>query len=115
VFAKRSFLQGHAELAQVRLSRRAEADLLEIAAYSLEAWGEERAIAYINGLEESLRLLAVNPRLGRSCDDVLPGLRCMESGKHVAFYREEAGGILVSRILHWRTLPERPALDEEAG
>jgi len=28
------------------------------------------------------------------------------------FYREDAGGILVSRILHQRMLPERHAIDD---
>jgi plasmid stabilization system protein ParE len=31
----------------------------------------------------------------------------MESGRHIIFYRQDAGGILVSRILHRRTLPEK--------
>ena len=58
-------------------------------------------------------MLADNPALGRTCDDVRPGLRRMESGRHVVFYREDAGGILVSRILHQRMLPERHVIDGE--
>jgi plasmid stabilization system protein ParE len=30
----------------------------------------------------------------------------MEKGSHVVFYRKEAGGILVSRVLHKSMLPE---------
>jgi plasmid stabilization system protein ParE len=37
----------------------------------------------------------------------------MERGRHVVFYREEAGGILVSRILHPSMLPERHAIDDK--
>jgi len=37
----------------------------------------------------------------------------MELGKHVLFYREEPGSILVSRILHERMLPENLTVDEE--
>ena len=58
-------------------------------------------------------MLADNPELGRTCDDVRPGLRRMESGRHVVFYREDTGGILVSRILHQRMLPERHVIDGE--
>jgi toxin ParE1/3/4 len=58
-------------------------------------------------------MLAGNPGLGRSCDHVRPGLRRMEHGKHVVFYREEAGGILVVRILHRLMLPEKHSIDEE--
>jgi len=42
-----------------------------------------------------------------------PGLRRMKQGKHVVFYREEPGGILISRILHQSMLPEKQAIDEE--
>jgi hypothetical protein len=37
----------------------------------------------------------------------------MECGRHVLFYREYAAGILISRILHQRMLPEKQALDDE--
>jgi plasmid stabilization system protein ParE len=36
----------------------------------------------------------------------------MEHGKHVVFYRQERGGILISRILHQRMLPERHDTDD---
>jgi toxin ParE1/3/4 len=60
-------------------------------------------------------MLADNPALGRVSDDVRPGLRRMEHGRHVVFYRESAGGILVSRILHQRMLPERHSLADDDG
>jgi plasmid stabilization system protein ParE len=37
----------------------------------------------------------------------------MERGRHVIFCREDAGGILVWRILHQRMLPERHAIDDK--
>jgi plasmid stabilization system protein ParE len=37
----------------------------------------------------------------------------MEHSRHVAFYREAAGGILVSRVVHQRMLPERLSIDDE--
>jgi plasmid stabilization system protein ParE len=36
----------------------------------------------------------------------------MEHGKHVVFYRQETDGVLVSRILHQRMLPENNAIDD---
>jgi plasmid stabilization system protein ParE len=50
--------------------------------------------------------------LGRVCDQVRPGLRRMECGRHVLFYRVEAEGIVISRILHQRMLPEGKNIDE---
>jgi toxin ParE1/3/4 len=58
-------------------------------------------------------MLAGDPELGRNCDDIRPGLRWMEIGRHVVFYRLRPAGILVTRILHERMLPERYAIDEE--
>jgi len=94
-----------------RLTRRAEADLLSIGAYTLSTWGEDRAIRYLDDLEACCRMLAENPMLGRACDDVRPGLRQMAGGRHIIFYREDAKGILVSRVLHRSMLPQRDAID----
>lgn len=90
-----------------RFSQRAEADLLEIGAYTLRRWGEDQTARYIDDLEACCQMLAANPALGRVCDEIRPGLRRMECGRHVVFYRHETGSILVVRILHSRMLPER--------
>ena len=100
-------------MALFRLSQRAEADLLGIGAYTLENWGEDQTVRYLEAIEDCCRTLANNPGLGRNCDDVRRGLRRMESGKHVVFYRADEGGIPVSRILHQRMLPERHAMDDD--
>ena len=73
-----------------RFSRRAEADMLGIGAYTLRTWGENQALRYIGDLEACCQMLADNPALGRACDDVRPGLRRIEIGRHVVFYREDA-------------------------
>jgi toxin ParE1/3/4 len=98
-------------VATFRLSRLAEADLMDIGAYTLNAWGEDQTIRYIESLETCCQQLADNPELGRICDYIRPGLRRMEHARHVVFYRIEAGGILISRILHERMLPERQLID----
>jgi toxin ParE1/3/4 len=96
-----------------RFSRRAEDDLLAIADYTLRKWGKAQAARYIDELEVWCQELADNPALGRVCNDIRPGLRRHEHGKHVLFYRQERDGILVSRILHQRMLPGRHALDDQ--
>jgi toxin ParE1/3/4 len=100
-------------VALLRFSRRAEADLLGIGDYTSRTWGEDQAARYVDALEAFCELLAGNPSLGRSCDDIRRGLRRMESERHVVFYSEEADGILVSRILHGRMLPERYAMGDD--
>jgi toxin ParE1/3/4 len=96
-----------------RFSRRAEADLVGIGAYTLRIWGKDQTVRYLDDLETCCQMLADNPMLGRECDYIRPGLRRREHGRHVVFYRPEIGGILVSRILHQRTLPEKQAIEDE--
>jgi len=100
-------------VSKFRFSRRAEADLLSIADYTLRKWGKAQAIRYLGELEACCQLLADNPALGRLCDEVRVGLRRHEHGKHVLFYRQERGGILLSRILHQRMLPDRHVMDDQ--
>lgn len=102
-------------MATFRFSRRAEADLLSIGEYTLRKWGETQAIRYLRELEDCCQMLARNPALGRLCEDIRPGLRRFEHGKHVLFYRQAPGGILISRILHQRMLPERHVMDSAEG
>lgn len=96
-----------------RISCLAEADLAEIAEYTLRTWSERQAIRYPSDIENCCQMLADHPGLGRACDDIYPGLRRMEHSQHVVFYVEEEGGILVARILHHRMLPARERMFEE--
>lgn len=100
-------------MGRLRFSRRAEADLLSIAECTLRKWGKTQTVRYLDELETYCQRLASNPALGRPCDQIRPGLRRHEHGKHVLFYRQERGGILVSRILHRRMLPGRHAIDDQ--
>ncbi|OLD81609.1 MAG: hypothetical protein AUF67_07465 [Acidobacteria bacterium 13_1_20CM_58_21] len=79
--------------------------MLSIGEYSLRTWGKTQAAHYIGELQICCQTLADNPALGRLCDDVRPGLHRLEHAKHVVFYRQERGGILVSRILHQACCP----------
>ena len=100
-------------MAAFRVSRRAEVDLLGIGDYTLRTWGEVQAARYMNELEACCQMLAENPRIGRRCEYIRPGLRRMEHDKHVVFYREKPEGVFISRILHQRMLPEKMVLDDE--
>ena len=73
-------------MARFRFSRRAEADLLSIGDYTLRTWGKAQAARYFGELEDCCKTLAENPALGRKSDEVRPGLRRLEHGKHVVFF-----------------------------
>lgn len=93
-------------MAILRYSARAEADLVDIAEYTLRTWGETQAVQYMNALEDCCERIAGHPQQGRACDAIRPGLRRIEEGKHVIFYRQTGKGILVSRVLHQSMLPQ---------
>jgi len=86
---------------------------MSIGDYTLRTWGKAQAARYLGELEVCCHTLSDNPGLGRLCDEVRPGLRRLEHGEHVVFYRQEPGGILVSRILHQRMLPELHSIGDQ--
>ena len=86
---------------------------MEIAAYTLRTWNAEQCERYLDAMEAACQALADSPALGRSCDDVRPGLRRFEQGRHVVFYRQQPYGARIVRILHDRMLPGRHELDDE--
>jgi toxin ParE1/3/4 len=73
--------------------------------YTVRTWGRVQALQYIDELEKFCQMLAEKPLMGRRCNEISFGLRRLECGKHVVFYRRERGGVLIVRILHQRMLP----------
>jgi toxin ParE1/3/4 len=96
----------------VRFSSSAKEDLLSIGAYTLRTWGERQAARYLEDLERCAKMLARNPKMGRPCDWIRPGLHRFEQGRHVVFYRREKGGILVVRVLHQSMSPDRLSFED---
>lgn len=95
----------------LRLSKLARLDLIEIADYTVDNWGLQQAVRYLDGLEGCFKQLAQSPGLGRPCDEIRPGYRRMEHEMHVAFYRVDQDGLLISRVLHKRMLPSKHLIE----
>jgi plasmid stabilization system protein ParE len=51
-------------------------------------------------LRAKARKLAQTPGIGRSRQDLRPDLFSFPVGKHVLFYRPQAGGIVLVRVVH---------------
>ncbi|MGR3792957.1 type II toxin-antitoxin system RelE/ParE family toxin [Vannielia sp. SX4] len=84
-----------------RLTAGSKADLLDIWAYSIDQWGEDRAAAYLADLEGRFEQLARLPF--RDWGDVRTGLRSCRAGRHVVFWRFDADGIpAIAAVLHER-------------
>ena len=81
-------------------TRRALADLRDIARYTRESWGPKQARLYREELELSIQKLALSPGMGRARADVAPSVRSFPVARHIAFYVESEGGITVLRVLH---------------
>jgi toxin ParE1/3/4 len=83
-----------------RLRPRARQDLDEIWSYTVARWNARQAEVYIREIQAAIERAAVNPELGRVCDDIRSGYRKIASGAHVVYYRISSGSIDVIRILH---------------
>lgn len=92
---------------RISVSRQAEADIDQIAAYTTNTWGSRQTDRYLSQLEDAFQVLAEHPLIGRSCDLIAAGLLRFEVGKHVVFYRAELGGIRIVRVLHQQMVPTK--------
>ena len=100
-------------MGEIKLSRKAKADLDQIAEYTTRTHGRAQCSLYVNELEDCFEHLAEHPGLGHHCDHVSPGLRQWDQGRHAVFYRERPSGVRIVRILHDRMLPQEHAMDDD--
>ena len=70
-------------MAAAQLSAKARSDLVSLGEYTRRNWGEAQTIRYLDKIQDCMDRLAENPMLGRACDEILPGRRRMEEGRHV--------------------------------
>ena len=89
------------------ISDAAQADVRGIFRYTSEKWSEDQAVRYTTALRDCFLTIAQHPAMGRACDSVSEGLRRLELGKHVIFYRTIEKGIRIVRVLHQRMLPAK--------
>lgn len=94
-------------MASCRLSSKAEQEVEQIYAYSIENFGFETAIEYVDGLHQRMQILAENPTLGRDYNHVEHGLKRYEHRSHSIYYIPDKGGIFIVRILGARQDPAR--------
>ncbi|CCW19223.1 ParE toxin protein [Sphingobium indicum BiD32] len=85
------------------LSKGAERDLADIAAYSIETFGIEQALAYRDGLTNCFTFLAEHPKSARLRHELNPPVRARRFRSHLIFYDEQSdGGIFILRVRHCR-------------
>ncbi len=84
----------------VKLRPLAEADLADIYRFTLGRWGRKQAIAYVHDLNTVFLGLVDQPTSGQDRSELKQGLRSLQQGSHVIFYRSVTEGIVVVRVLH---------------
>jgi toxin ParE1/3/4 len=77
----------------------AEKDLNEILQY-ISADSLHHAEQLLLQIDKKCRMLAENPLLGKTRDELKPNLRSFPISSYVIFYRSIPSGIEVVRILH---------------
>lgn len=87
-------------MAEYQLSRRAGADLVEIAVYSIENFGIRKAREYRANLFRAFETLAAQPLSGTECGHLRRGVRRLAHERHVIYYRRRKFGVWIVRILH---------------
>ena len=82
------------------LTEAALADLQSISAYTLEKWGGEQEVRYIQQIWRRLDFIRTTPNIGRLREDLFPGCRLVAEGKHVILFRRKRESVEVIRVLH---------------
>lgn len=89
----------------VRLSKQAEHDLDQIADWIAEH-NPQAAVHVLNSLEETFRILAANPGIGRRREDLRPNLRVFPgkspANNYVICYFPFDMGIQIATVIHAR-------------
>lgn len=88
-------------VAAYRISERAEADILAILRYSIEAFGEHQARIYYQGLADAVTFLSDNPYAARERAEISPPIRAHRYQSHLIVYEVDADGApVILRIVH---------------
>jgi plasmid stabilization system protein ParE len=87
-------------VSKVRHSASAENDLLEAWLYIAED-SVDAADRLLDQIETETRTLLMQPKMGRSRDELAVGLRSWPtSTPYILFYFADDGGITIARVLH---------------
>ena len=64
----------------------AASDIEKILAYSVDSFGINQAEHYFEALKNHIQILADNPDIGHSADDILPECLCFSHESHLILY-----------------------------
>jgi toxin ParE1/3/4 len=93
-------------MGRLTITAHARTDLEEIHSHIAKD-NPEAARRFVQKLRDKARQLSETPGMGRSrAEDLRPSLFSFPVGDYILFYREQAGGIVLVRVIHGsRDLP----------
>ncbi|ELA7195880.1 type II toxin-antitoxin system RelE/ParE family toxin [Vibrio parahaemolyticus] len=89
-----------------KLSNLAQSHLRKVKNYTVENFSELQWRNYKDTLLSGFQMLADNPGLGRSCDEIYPNGFYFPIGKHTTYFTKEDDFILVVAVLGQSQLPQ---------
>ncbi|MDP5254731.1 MULTISPECIES: type II toxin-antitoxin system RelE/ParE family toxin [unclassified Vibrio] len=91
---------------EYKLSKLAQTHLQKIKNYTVNNFSEMQWQTDKNTLLTGFQMLADNPAVGCSCDEIYPSGFYFPVGKHTAYLTKEDGFILVVAVLGQSQLPQ---------
>ena len=103
----------------IKLSKRARTDLENIRRYTLEKWGQDQWITYFLQINRAFEQIIENPDGGKNRDLFHAGMRSVNCGRHVIFWKclnIADDDPVVLRIVHQRqNMPALVYYDDLSG
>lgn len=87
-------------MARFRLTPAAQLDVELIWEYTLENFGANQAVIYIDGIDSACKLLAAAPLINRPRQEYKPEIRIYPHAEHLLLYIINDGVVEIIRILH---------------
>lgn len=81
-------------------SRQAKGDIIEVVRFTRRRWGDGQAREYAALIGEALVAIATNPDVGRTPQDIRPGVfaypirQVGRPARHIVFYRWGGAGVV---------------------
>lgn len=85
---------------QLRVTPKAQSDLIGIWVYTCDEWGIDQADKYLDELDRGIKQLVSYPSLGADYTHVVTGYRRLQVEHHAVFYKLVESELLVVRVLH---------------
>lgn len=89
-----------------KLSKLAQTHLRKIKSYTINNFSDMQWRNYKDKLLIGFQMLADNPAVGRSCDEIYPNGFYFPVGKHTLYFTKEDDFILVVAVLSQSQLPQ---------